>query len=207
MIHTVEPYSHGNRKLSDLGLDVASLTDVLLYGNAEQATYTNFDSRGAGGTAAWSRRARRLSEIYTPQGWQRIDPDGQPTLVHPDGKHCVITAAGNHFTGTSWGTPTTKNPRGKTFRDAVDNNLSLFAEDEVTPDLSDIRETWVLLSFRSGDGRIYAELSLPDNMVGNHISSWYTRILLPTIDPGTPDAFGSGNEDEPPNYDFAVTRK
>ena len=207
MIHTVEPYSQGSRKLAELGLDVPSLIDVLLYGNAEQSTYTAFDSRGAGGTAGWSRRARRLSEIFTLKGWQRLDPDGQPTLVHPSGGHCLITATGNVFTGVPYETPSTKNPRGKTFRVAIDNNLTLFDEEDAALDVSKIRETWVLLAHLADDGKLRSEVSLPDSMTGSQISSWRTRILLPTIDPGSPDSLGTGDENEPPNYDFAVTRK
>ena len=207
MIHTVESYSHGGGKLAELDLDVPSLIDVLLYGNAEQSTYTAFDSRGASGTAGWSRRARRLSEIYTSKGWQRLDPDGQPTLVHPGGKHCLITATGNVFTGVPYGTPSTKNPRGKTFRVAIDNNLTLFDEEEAALDESKIRETWVLLAHLDGDGKLRSEVSLPDSMTGSRISSWHTRILLPAIDLGSSDSLSTGDENEPPSYDFAVSRK
>lgn len=207
MILTLASRSTGSSKLEALGLDWPSLQDVLLYANAERATYTEYDAPGGSGMAGWSRQNRRLAEIYVPQGWQRITPSGQPTIVHPSGKYGVIAAAGDHRTGQPWGRPSTKNPRGTTFHDAVDDNvLVLFDMPNDDADiLRDVRETWVLLSFSSGDGVIYSELSLPSSMSANYIDDWHTRVLLPAIEPGAEPR--ERDQDEPPNYDFAVTRK
>jgi hypothetical protein len=136
------------RRLGQLGLDVPSIHDMLMFGHAERATYTAYDARGAGENARWSRHVRRASEIYVRRGWRRIDPDNQPTLVHPKTQWCLIVASGSSYTGRPFGTPTTKNPKGRSIRDAVQGNaeIALIKVQEVEAVLGGLRETWMLLT-------------------------------------------------------------
>lgn len=206
MILEARLHDEGLERLSALGLDVPTIHDVLLYGQAERATYTNFDARGAGEYARWDRHVQRLSESYVARGWTRIDPDNQPTIVHPSNKHCVVVASGNAFTGGRFGTPTTKNPRGRSFQEAVGSNAVLMDLQDVEPVLEGLHETWVLLTFASSDGKLYSEVSLPSNMTGNYITAWKYRILIPQINPQGPLA--EHNEEEGlPSYDFKIARK
>lgn len=197
--------AEGSRRLEGLGLDVPTIHDVLLYGQAERDTYTDFDARGAGEYARWSRQVRRLSEKYVPRGWTRINPDNQPTIVHPSNRHCVVVAGGNSLTGIRFGNPTTKNPRGRTFRDAVGGNAVLFDLEDIEPVLGGLKETWILLTFASPDGKLYSEVSLPNGMTGDYISGWQERILVPPFDPQ--GGIHNAGEEEPPSYDFAISRK
>lgn len=197
--------NEGERKLESLGLDIRSIHDALLYGHAERETYTSFDAPGAGEYARWTRQIRRLSEVYVPQGWTRINPDNQPTIVHPSNRHSLVVASGNVFTGTRYATPSTKNPRGRSIRTAVDNNAALVDLAAVDPALAGLKETWMLLSFHSPDGKIYSEVSLPNSMSGEFISGWHDRILIPPVDPDGGES--DSREEEPPSYDFAVVRK
>jgi len=193
--------------LQALGLDVATIHEVLLYGNAEKATYTKNDAPGAGEYARWSRHVRRLTEVLVPRDWERINPDNQPTLVHPDRQRCLVVTSGSSATGIVYATPTTKNPKGRTIRDAVKGNaaLALLSPQDIEPALASLRETWMLLTHINIDGQIQAEVSLPSAMEGEQITAWEQRILIPTLNPSSgPEDRG---QEEPPDYDFSVVRK
>lgn len=196
------------RKLKQLGLDVPLIHEVLLYGNAEAATYTNFDASGAGEYARWSRHVRRLSELLVPAYWERINPDNQPTLVHPGHEWCLVVTSGGTGTGVKYATPTTKNPKGRSIRTAVTENaeLALLRPQDVEPALAGLRETWMLLTYVDINDRIWSEVSLPNGMEGDQITAWAHRVLIPTLDPSTgPEV--QGGEEEPPSYDFDIVRK
>lgn len=132
----------GRDRLADLGLDVPTIHNVLAVGAAEQATYTSFDAPGASEMARWSRHIRRLSELLVPQGWARRDPLNQPTLVHPAARHCLLVTSGSVWTGTDLGVPATKNPKGRSIREAVEKNseLALLSVGELDPVLEGLRD-------------------------------------------------------------------
>lgn len=195
------------RRLAELGLTVEQVHDTLLYGAAEKATYTDLDAPGAGEYARWSRHVRRMSENLAPQGWERINPDHQPTIVHPSYEHALVITGGNSATGLAYANPTNKNPKGRSIRNAVIGNKEsvLFRPQDVQPVLGGLRQTWVLLTYVGDGGRLRAEVSLPGDMVGEQITKWIHRIILPEIDPSVGADMGS--EEEPPSYDFKVVRK
>jgi hypothetical protein len=197
-------------RLKQLGLDVPMVHDILLYANAEAATYTEFDAPGSSEVARWSRHVRRASEILVPEGWKRYNPDNQPTLVHPSSRWCLIVASGNVNTGVSYGRSTTKNPKGRTFQQAVQENadLVLFAlAADMKAELARLRETWVLLTYVNLHGEIQSEVSQPKEMDGEFITDWEHRVLIPRVDPGAgPEGADQGGE-EPPSYDFSIARK
>ncbi|ABH00276.1 MULTISPECIES: hypothetical protein [Rhodococcus] len=198
----------GQAKLAELDIDVSTIHEVLLYGDAERMTYTALDANGAGEMARWSRHVRRLSEMLIPKGWTRVDYWNQPTLVHPSGSRCLIVTSGDGFTGTDYGVPSTKNPKGRTVRDAVEKNaqFALMSRDEVDPAFASFRETWMLLTNAHPDGQLYAEVSQPIDMEGDQISKWSYRLLISPIDPSaSPEE--QGNDDTGADYDFSVTRK
>jgi hypothetical protein len=196
------------RKLKQLGLDVPMIHDVLLYGNAEAATYTNFDAPGAGEYARWSREVRRATELLVPDDWKRINPDNQPTLVHPSNNWCLVVTSGTGGTGVRYATPTTKNPKGRSIREAVMENaeLALLRPQDVDPALAGLRETWMLMTYVNIHDQIQSEVSLPSEMEGEQITAWDHRILIPAIDPSAgPEV--QGGEEEPPSYEFDIVRK
>jgi hypothetical protein len=55
------------------------------------------------------------------------------------------------------------------------------------------------------EGMIQAEVSLPDEMTGDFITSWRHRIFIPPLDPSA-GPFRRDGEEEPPSYDFAIVR-
>ena len=115
-------------------------------------------------------------------------------------------SSGNNATGVAYAMPTTKNPKGRSIRRAVEGNaeLALYQPQDIEPALAGLRETWMLMTYVNVEDEIQSEVSLPKEMEGEYISDWTDRILLPAIDPnGAP---GSG-EEEPPSYDFTIVRK
>lgn len=196
------------RKLKQLGLDVPMIHEVLLFGNAEAVTYTNFDAPGAGEYARWSRHVRRLTELLVHDDWERINPDNQPTLVHPSNEWCLVVTSGSNGTGVPYATPTTKNPKGRSIRAAVMENaeLALLRPQDLTPALAGLRETWMLMTYVNIEDHIQVEVSLPSEMEGDQITAWDHRILIPTIDPSAGPQ-SQGGEEEPPSYDFDIVRK
>jgi hypothetical protein len=196
------------RKLHQLGLDVSMIDEVLLYGNAEAATYTTFDAPGAGEYARWSREVRRITELLVLDDWNRINPDNQPTMVHPSSQWCLVVTSGSSGTGVRYATPTTKNPKGRSIREAVAENaeLALLRPQDVDPALAGLRETWMLMTYVNINDQIQSEISLPSDMEGDQITAWEHRILIPTIDP-SPGPEVQGGEEEPPSYDFDIVRK
>ena len=195
-------------KLKQLGLDVPLIHEVLLYGHAEAATYTTFDPPGAGEYARWSREVRRMTELLVLDDWIRINPDNQPTIVHPSKKWCLVVTSGSSGTGVRYATPTTKNPKGRSIREAVMENaeLALLSPQDVDAALASLRETWMLMTYVDINDQIHSEVSLPREMPGDQITAWEHRILIPTIDPSSgPEV--QGGEEEPPSYDFDIVRK
>jgi hypothetical protein len=196
----------GRRRLAQLGLRVEHIRDALLYGAAERATYSALDANGIGEAARWSRHVRRMSEVLLADGWTRLEIDNQPTLIHPGKKWSLVVASGTGGTGDPNYRPTTKNPKGRSIREAVRANseLALFTPQSVVPDLDGLRETWILLTYAS-DSLLRAEVSLPEEMRGEFVSRWTHRIILPSIDLGGDD--DEGEQEEPPDYDFVVPRR
>jgi hypothetical protein len=205
-VHQAHPGTAGERRLHELGLDVQTIHAALLFADAERATYTEFDAPGAGEYARWSRHVRHLSESLIPRSWFRINPDNQPTLVSPNRDHCLVVTSGNGSTGKPYATPSTRNPKGRSIREAVSENadLALLRPQDADPTLAGLRETWMLLTFVDLEGRIQSEVSLPTAMEGEFISEWQHRILLPFLDPSEPSR---RDDEEPPEYEFSVVRK
>ena len=116
--------------------------------------------------------------------------------------------SGSSGTGARYATPTTKNPKGRSIREAVMENAecALLRPQDVNPALAGLRETWLLMTHANIDDQVQSEISLPKEMEGDQITAWEHRILVPTIDPTSgPEA--RGGEEEPPSYDFEIVRK
>lgn len=117
-----------------------------------------------------------------------------------------MVTSGSGATGKGYAVPTTKNPKGRSIRDAVRGNadLVLLRPQDADPALAGLRETWLLLTYVNLERKLQAEVSLPTVMDGEFISDWEHRILLPMFDPAGPNKSG---EEEPPDYDFSVVRR
>src|SRR6266536_1919648 len=172
----------GRRRLQDLDLTWPEIENVLLYGHAERATYTEHDAPSVGEAARWSRNIQRMSGFLTARGWTRINPMNQPTLIHPSNGWSLIICSGDGATGTAYANPRNRNEKGRSIREAVvdANQTALFLPQDARPELAGLKLTWILLYNHRGD-KIYSEVSLPIEMEGDFITKWQTRILMPVI--------------------------
>ncbi|SDR90934.1 hypothetical protein [Actinopolymorpha singaporensis] len=197
-----------------MGLNVESIHDALRFGEAESATYTDDDAPGSSESARWSRHVRRMTEILKPEGWKRLNPMNQPTLVHPNNKHCLVVTSGTAGTGILNGKPTNRNPKGTSIRQAVKDNRSiggyhdvnvLISAETLNASLAGLRETWLLMTYVDVHGSLLSEVSLPEEMANEHVTVWTHRIIIPIVDPF--DRGSGRNREEPPGYDFPVARR
>jgi hypothetical protein len=200
-----------NGPLEWLGITVEQIHEVLAYGEAERRTYTAFDAKSVPEAARWSRHVRRASEIFVPLGWERIDPMGQPTLVTPDKSRWLLVASGDPSTGWARYNPTTKNPKGRTIREAVEANAQgAIAVEDIDPAWAGAKETWVLLT-APGLDTIRSEISFPEEMNGEFITKWTHRAIIPPFNKNQPPPLGRsqgrGPQENPPQYDVDVRRR
>ena len=194
-------------RLLALGLSWPVIEEALRYGEAEKRTYTENDPRGAGEYARWSRHVRRMSEHLRADGWSRRDDMNQPMLIHPDNQWSLVVCSGNAYTGTTFGSPSTKNPKGRSIRSAVKNNdPALWRVEELDATIEGLSRTWMLLVSAREDG-IFSEVSLPLEMEGDFITKWIDRILLPVIDLSQPTVPPANEDEDGEGYEFSVQPK
>lgn len=177
------------QRLSNMRLSAWCFENALAAGVAEAASY----SSGAPTMAAeFGRWARTVEEFHNgllglQRGWERTDPLSQPTWINPERHLAVVVSSGDENTGEiTFGRPSNRNPKGKTFGTLVAANEQASLFDAVTSagEMVEINETWVFL-YNQRQGFVYSELSLPILMPGAFIEDWRDRIILPRFDGGT----------------------
>lgn len=204
MIYGPDPVSVDTRLLA-LGLSWPAIERALRSGEAERRTYTENDPRGAGEYARWARHVRRMSETLRSEGWERRDDLNQPTLIHPGYEWSLIVCSGNAYTGVTYGSPSTKNPKGRSIRKAVENNDPvLWKIADLDPALTGLARTWMLLVSARED-KIFSEVSLPVEMQGDFITDWIDRILLPPVDLTEPEVPVIDDEDGDGDSSYEVS--
>lgn len=100
-------------RLSELGLTVEELHNVLNRAEAERRTCTGFDPPGLPGSVFWGRVVRYLRETYVPKGWKARNVDQLPLLINSDRTLAITASSGDWATGISaLYTPRTRYPKG-----------------------------------------------------------------------------------------------
>jgi hypothetical protein len=179
--------------LSELGLDVAGLTEVVLQGEYARVEATAHDPLGAAGMDAYRYRVRGLRDRYCPQRWSIARDRGLELIVSPCGRHALVTRGGDAGVGLRDAFPQPSGRIGETTRDAVDMNATLlFDPSWMNRPAANIQasacgeyETRILLVHRSRD-IVRAEVSLPTGIEetedGTNVLGWILRIILPAVD-------------------------
>lgn len=200
-----QPHEHLKRsqQLRDMKLDEECFGNALASGAAEAASYSEGAAKSGPESGRWQRTIETFHhEVIGRQlGWERTDPLNLPTWTHPELEHAIVISSGDHFTGEfGFMQPTTKNPKGASFRNAVANNqVSLFDDVSLSGEMLNVK-TWVFLyNFRSGF--VYSELSLPSSMETSFIDRWEHRIILPRFD-GNSGMFERREIEPEPDQDF-----
>ena len=211
-IHLVGESPEATTRLADLGLRVEDIHEAHQAGRAEFLTYTAHDRVGAAGGAGLSRVLRVMSDRLVADGWVRTNPLNLGVLTHPGREHSLVVSSGDALTGSVFGAPRTRNPKGPaTARLVARNNtlmrqnaLTLFALDqEPLPEEFRIA-TWVLL-VAEVDGVLLAEVSFPVAMAGSWVTDWAERIIVPSLDTGEGGSWTL--VEDGPDYDFDVSAK
>jgi hypothetical protein len=177
-----------NDRLTELGLDVDAIVDVVSQGYQAFVSCSPNHPRLIPGIWAWGETVRALREYVLPKGWSRSDENNYAVVIDPLGEMAIAVATGDAATGMKDLVPTTKANKGPSTADAVQANhlqLLLFGDLPVPSAANDggdkERLTWLLLVHRA-ISEVRCELSLPVTMgADGKVSSWKERILLPAI--------------------------
>jgi len=164
------------RRLKELGLTAATLTEAVRQGAAWAATATPNDPLGTPAILAWAKTTGALREQLARIGWTPRDSLNVPLVVHPRGLLAIVVAAGDSAVGDASRSPKLARLRGAGFAQLVDaRQLRLpFLESE-----DQIPDTWLLLfHIPEGEEEPRLELAQPWGMRRGQVTGWAERIII-----------------------------
>lgn len=180
------------------GLTTVELKSVALQCWAAFTTVGPLKPKGFGGTNAWADGIEALRGILIPKGWVPSDPQNQPRIVSPDGKHALTVISGDADTGNPHTDPQTRNKRGsQTLRSVTYNSaqMDLFPVSKVVKAPFDVDSTpgqtlWIFLfHVDTAAQEVRYELSRPVNYGDNEkVDCWEPRFIMPPLNFRNPDA-------------------
>lgn len=208
-IHTPKTREDLNRLLSPMRLEASPFERAVAVGAAESRTFSSAAPKSGPELTRWLRTIESLHEglMLLRAGWLRFDPQNLPYFLHPDVNLGLIVSSGDAFTGVTYGSPTTRNPKGSAFARRVDENgkVAMFGQPVDSGEV-DVEEAWILL-YDERDGMVHLELSRPSSMAGKFVDSWSERIIFPSFDLAL-GAFSFEEEtEEDEGYGFTVARR
>ncbi len=181
-------------RLAELGLSTEQLIRTIQRAYAEAATCTDLDPVGTRGTLLWARMTRFLREELIPSGWVARRPKNQELTLHFDRGFKLLVVGGDKGTGRADRNPQSKNPKGPTFYQAVVDNQASFdfgpefegPDEYVEPAVLESLQTWMVLYRVTKGGKLFLEVSLPDEASPAGQVSWAERIIVEVPDAGAP---------------------
>ncbi|MFF2453942.1 hypothetical protein [Isoptericola sp. NPDC058082] len=208
----IQPRNHEElqQQLSRMHLAPWCFENALAAGAAEASSYSSGAPTMAAEFGRWSRTVEELHHgiLGLQRGWERADPMNQPTWINPNLNTALVVSSGDVNTGeATFGDPSNRNPKGKTFGALVAANeeASLF-DTVVSGEMVDITETWVFL-YNQRQGYVFSELSLPIVMPGAYIENWRARLLLPRFDGGTRKFEAPVHDIPDQDFNFKIQRR
>jgi hypothetical protein len=198
-------------RLGDLGLDVASLTEVVLRGEQARAEATPHDPINAAALDAYRYRVRAFRDFNVPRGWKPDHEGGVERTWSPDGLHVVITRAGDSGVGIRSACPQPKRKPGSEIQGLVEGGMLLLDPNWMNRGPKSVESekfaTWILLVYRVAD-LVRSELSSPTGFTeDDDVLGWYERIILPSIDLASATTRNATHLEEPDVIDVPVIRK
>lgn len=196
------------RLLAPLRLEATVFERAVSVAAAESRTFTPGAPKSAPQITRWLRTVEAVHEglMLLQLGWRRFDPQNLPYFLQSDLKLGLIVSSGNEFSGVSYGSPTTKNPKGSAFARRVDDNgkLAMFGQpaDEGEANVDDVR----ILLYNERAGLVHLELSRPTAMLGSLVNVWSERIIFPAFDLAL-GAFTFQEANEEGDFGFAIARR
>lgn len=207
-IHTPQTREALARILFPMRLDTTSIERAVAVGVAESRTFSPGAPKSGPEFTRWLRTVESLHEglMLLHGGWLRFDPQNLPYFLHPDVKLGLIVSSGDAFTGVTYGSPSTRNPKGTAFARRVDENgkVAMFGQ-PVDDREVDVEDVWILL-YDERDGMVHLELSRPGSMAGNFVQTWSERIIFPPFDVAR-GAFSFEESEDEGDIGFTVARR
>ena len=202
-------YTQASARLTEIGVPIEPLIRAVRAGFDGRGFCTDNDPPFIPGTEAWRYVVRTLREELLPLGWRKSDP-GNYSLVSTDQRELnVVVASADSFVQSLNSAPRTRSLKGLYTEAAIARNtlnLDLFPEtlaENVRVAAASLEyPTWILMIYIT-DEEYRAELSFPEDIEAQKITSWKERIFIPKDIPPT---FKEPFEDDS-DYDIPVRRR
>lgn len=216
---TMTAVPHGGdpeRRLEAIGLSTELIHNGLRRGASRGANRSALALKTAAGTDLYQDGMEDFAQLLGPDGWRRVEVDGQPRLLHPDGALSFTISSGTNVGNTDL----RRNPRTRRKGKATKNSLapqppypSLFDDDDNIVEASDLvaqamaAPFYFLLAERAPrGGGIHTELARPAHMTdGGSVNQWVDRIRVGFLPlEGDLSIFDQLDEDGPDEFDVPV---
>jgi len=188
-IFTISPAEtpDGEERLNEFGLSTTLFHTALTPGVSRARGRTALALRTTPGNDIYHNTMEELALMLAPQGWQPVDVDGQPRLLHPDGMMSFTLASATNVAHPD----TRKTPRTRGKGPATRNSLAAHvAHDLALFDLPDSPKKsvlvaaanssslWMLLHERTPTG-LNLEFAQPSAMTpGGTVIAWADSIAI-----------------------------
>lgn len=190
-------------------LEASVFEHAVSVADAESRTFSPGAPKSGPEITRWLRTVEVLHEglMLLHAGWRRFDPENLPYFLNVDLRIGLIISSGDAFTGVTYGSPSTRNPKGSAFARRVGTNgqIALIGqptgEDEV-----EVESAWILL-YHERDGLVHLELSCPSTMSGRSIGTWSERIIFPPFDLALGTFAFEESDDDEGDHGFTVARR
>lgn len=207
-IHTPKTREDLARLLAPLRLEASVFERAVSVAAAESRTFTPGAPKSAPEITRWLRTVETVHEelMLLQLGWRRFDPQNLPYFLQPDLNLGLIVSSGNEFTGVTYGSPTTKNPKGSAFARRVDDNGKVAMFGQPTDEGEVIVDDARILLYNERAGLVHLELSRPTAMLGSFVNVWSERIIFPAFDLAL-GAFTFEDADDEGDFGFTIARR
>lgn len=207
-IHTPKTREDLARLLAPLRLETSVFERAVSVAAAESRTFTPGAPKSAPEITRWLRTVETVHEelMLLQVGWRRFDPQNLPYFLQPDLNLGLIVSSGNEFTGVTYGSPTTKNPKGSAFARRVDDNGKVAMFGQPTDEGEVIVDDARILLYNERAGLVHLELSRPTAMLGSFVNVWSERIIFPAFDLAL-GAFTFEDADDEGDFGFTIARR
>lgn len=197
------------RLLAPMRLEATPFERAVAVGAAESRTFSPAAPKSGPEFTRWLRTVESLHEgiMLLRAGWLRFDPQNLPYFLQPDLNMGLIVSSGDAFTGVTYGSPSTRNPKGSAFARRVDENgkVAMFGR-PVDGGEVEVEDAWILL-YDERDGLVHLELSRPATMAGSFVDSWSERIIFPAFDLARGAFSFEENEADDEGTGFTIARR
>lgn len=194
------------QRLNTLGLSTSLIHTALTPGTSRARGRTSLALSTTPGNDIYHTSMEEFALMLTPLGWQPIVIDGQPRLLHPEGKMSFTIASAKNVAHPDGRKSPRSRGKGTATRNSlaarVVQDLSLFdlpdsADNTALVEVARTAPFWMLLHERTANG-LFLEFARPAAMTpGGTINDWIDSIAIPSLDlDGDLSVFNSADSDD-----------